>query len=165
MGFELNGKVYETDDNGYLQNPDDWNKEAARYMAKVVGLELTSEHWEVIGILREYYHQYQYPPALKIIAKEMGHRLGSEKGSKGYFFQLFPGGQYRQAYKIAGVPMPFTDCGCERALIHWHLWDKTYEGTPAGKPSDTPTEPCWLQKDAGKYWHKFRTSDMDIASY
>ncbi len=143
MSFELNEKFYETDENGYLQNPDDWNKDVAVYMAKITVLELTPEHWEVIKSIRNYYHEYQSPPALKIIAKEMERRLGTEKGSKDYFFQLFPRGQYQQAYKIAGVPMPFTGCDCENTLIHWKLWSNTYAPL-IGKQSDTSGEPLWL---------------------
>lgn len=155
MGFEFNGRVYETDENGYLQNPDDWDEDVSVYLAKMVNLELTQEHWEVINIIRNYYQEYQYPPALKIIAKKMGHRLGAEKGSKQYFFQLFPKGPYQQAYKIAGVPMPFVGCGCEEALMHWQLWGKTYESLTC-KQSDTSTEPPWLQKDVEEYWHRLR---------
>ncbi len=144
MSFELKGRVYETDGQGYLQNPEDWNKEVAQYLAKVVGLELTSEHWEVIGIIREHYQKYQTAPPLKVITNQM-KRLCTGKDNKEYFFNLFPDGPYNQAYKIAGVPMPYTDCGCERALMRWYLWSKTYEGIPSNKPHDTPSEPPWLQ--------------------
>lgn len=145
MSFKLKEKVYETDENGYLQNPEDWNKEVARYIAKVVGLKLTSEHWEVINILREYTQEYGYPPQMKVIARAMEKRLGAEKGNYKYFYKLFPKWPYNQAYKIAGVPMPFTGCDCGGRLIKWHLWSKTYEGIPTCKPSDTPKNPPCLQ--------------------
>lgn len=126
MGFEINGRIYETDENGYLQNPEAWNKEAAEYLARIAGLELTAEHWEVINILRDYYQEYGYPPQMKVIAKEMKKRLGAEKGNRKYFYQLFPGGPYNQAFKIAGILMCFSTCGCEGPLIRRYLWSKTY---------------------------------------
>lgn len=144
-GFEINGKTYKIDENSYLQNPDEWNKDVAEYMAEIDGVKLTSEHWKVINFIRDYYQEYQYSPALKVIAKEMGKRLGSEKGSKRYFFQLFPRGPYRQGYKIAGVPMPFTTCEFPAPLMRWYLWSKTYEGIGDEQYFDTCPDPPWLQ--------------------
>jgi len=146
ISFWLGGKIYGTDEYGYLQNPDDWSKEVGEYLAEMTALKLTPEHWEIINIIREYYNQYQYPPYLKVIAKEMEKRWGAEKGSKRYFFKLFPDGPYNQAYKIAGVPMPDSTCGCEASLMRWHLWSKTYEETNTCGPMDTPSDPPWLQE-------------------
>jgi len=64
--IEVNGKVLETDEEGYLQNLSDWSPEVAEYMAKQDGLELTENHWEVINFLREYYEECARP--------DQGHR-------------------------------------------------------------------------------------------
>ncbi len=106
MSFELNGVFYQTDKEGYLENPENWNKEVAEYMASTVDTELTPEHWQVIEILRDYYQEYGYPPQVKVIVKTMQKRFGTEKGNYKYFYQLFPKGPYLQAYKIAGVSNP-----------------------------------------------------------
>jgi sulfur relay (sulfurtransferase) DsrC/TusE family protein len=39
MSFEINGKIYETDENGYLKNPAQWNREIAKYLAKLLGID------------------------------------------------------------------------------------------------------------------------------
>lgn len=147
MSFELNGRIYETDENDYLQNPDDWNEDVAEYIADMVGIKLTQEHKVVIGLIRDYYQEYGCAPYLGVIVKIMGQKLGEgEKANRKYFFYLFPQGPYLQAYKIAGVPMPITDYDSESALMRWHLWSKTYEGINTCGFTDTPTDPPWLQE-------------------
>ncbi|HDY69494.1 MAG TPA: sulfurtransferase TusE, partial [Actinobacteria bacterium] len=41
MSFELDGKTYETDDDGYLVNLDEWNEGVAGYMAEQEGIDMT----------------------------------------------------------------------------------------------------------------------------
>jgi TusE/DsrC/DsvC family sulfur relay protein len=87
---------------------------------------LTEEHWVVIDIIRDYYEEYGYPPQMKIIVKEMKKLLGIEKGTQRYFYKLFPAGPYKHAYKIAGIQVSYSTCGCEAPLIRRYLWSKTY---------------------------------------
>ena len=65
--MDFQGKQIEVDDDGYLLNLDDWNKDLAVELAKQDGIELTESHWEVINFLREYYKQYQIAPMMKIL--------------------------------------------------------------------------------------------------
>ena len=111
MGFELNGVTYDTDEDGYLMDIKQWNKDVAEYLGKVEEVEeLTEDHWKIITFLRDYYAEYQIAPMVKIlnkaIAKEMG--LDKRKASK-MLYELFPGGPAKQACKIAGLPKP-TGC-------------------------------------------------------
>ena len=69
MAIELNGKSFETDEEGYLVNLSDWNDELANEMAKVDGAELSENHWEVINFLRSYYDEYQIAPAVRVLTK------------------------------------------------------------------------------------------------
>jgi tRNA 2-thiouridine synthesizing protein E len=39
--LEFQGKSYEVDEEGYLLDPEQWNKELADHMAKTDGLDLT----------------------------------------------------------------------------------------------------------------------------
>ena len=59
MGIEVNGKVYETDEEGYLTNITEWEPGVAEIMSKEDDLQLTDEHWDIINFLREYYEEYQ----------------------------------------------------------------------------------------------------------
>ena len=109
MAIELGGKTYETDEEGYLINLSDWSDELAAEMAKADGAELGENHWEVINFLREYYEEYQIAPAVRVLTKAIGKKLGADKGNSQYLYELFPYGPAKQACKIAGLPKP-TGC-------------------------------------------------------
>ena len=76
MTLDVNGKTYETDEEGYLANLSDWSKEIAEYMAKEDDCDLTENHWEVINFLRDYYEEYQIAPAVRVLTKAIGRKLG-----------------------------------------------------------------------------------------
>lgn len=109
MSFEFNGKVYETDEEGYLVNLGDWSEEVANHIAQEEKIEMTENHWEVINFLREYYNEYQIAPAIRVLTKAIGKKLGPDKGNSKYLYELFPYGPAKQACKIAGLPKP-TGC-------------------------------------------------------
>lgn len=109
MALEVNGKVIPTDEEGYLENLNDWSPEVAEAMAKAEDVTLTEEHWEILNFLREYYEEYQIAPAVRVLTKAVGKRLGADKGNSKYLYALFPYGPGKQACKYAGLPKP-TGC-------------------------------------------------------
>lgn len=109
MGIEFEGKIIATDEDGYLEDLSDWSEALATKMAALDDIELSKNHWEVIYILKEYYDAYQVAPAVRILTKTVGKKLGEDKGNSMYLFRLFPGGPAKQACKYAGMPKP-TGC-------------------------------------------------------
>jgi TusE/DsrC/DsvC family sulfur relay protein len=109
VAIEVNGKTIETDEEGYLVNLADWTEDAAKILAAQDELELTDQHWEVITFLREYYDEYQIAPAVRVLTKAIGKKLGPEKGNSKYLYELFPYGPAKQACRFAGLPKP-TGC-------------------------------------------------------
>lgn len=109
MSLEVNGKTLDTDEEGYLANLSDWSHELAEAMARMDGCDLTENHWEVVNFLREYYEEYQIAPAVRVLTKAIGKRLGKDKGNSKYLYELFPYGPAKQACKYAGLPKP-TGC-------------------------------------------------------
>ena len=79
MAIEVNGKSFETDEEGYLANLNDWEKDVATVMAKEDDIELSDDHWEIINFLREYYEEYQIAPAVRVLTKAVGKKLGKDK--------------------------------------------------------------------------------------
>ena len=47
MALEVGGKSFETDEEGYLANLNDWNPDLANAMAEVDGAALDENHWEL----------------------------------------------------------------------------------------------------------------------
>ena len=109
MSIEVNGKVLETDEEGYISNLSNWERGVAEQMAKDDDCDLSDNHWEVINFLREYYEEYQIAPAVRVLTKAIGKRLGKDKGNSKYLYALFPYGPAKQACRYAGLPKP-TGC-------------------------------------------------------
>ena len=107
--IEVGGKSYETDEEGYLTDLSLWNEEVGKFLAEEEKVDLTDQHWEVINFLREYYTEFQIAPAVRVLTKAIGKKLGADKGSSQYLYELFPYGPAKQACKIAGLPKP-TGC-------------------------------------------------------
>ncbi|MHB8471912.1 MAG: TusE/DsrC/DsvC family sulfur relay protein [Gammaproteobacteria bacterium] len=109
MALVVDGKTVETDEEGYLADLNDWSESIATEMAKLDNAELSDAHWEVINFLREYYQEYQIAPAVRVLTKAIGKKLGPDKGNSKYLYELFPYGPAKQACKYAGLPKP-TGC-------------------------------------------------------
>jgi tRNA 2-thiouridine synthesizing protein E len=109
MAIAVAGKTLETDEEGYLVNLADWTEDVAKEIAKSENVEMTPNHWEVVNFLREYYSEFQIAPAVRVLTKAIGKKLGADKGNSKYLYELFPYGPAKQACKIAGLPKP-TGC-------------------------------------------------------
>ncbi|HHB91955.1 MAG TPA: TusE/DsrC/DsvC family sulfur relay protein [Thioploca sp.] len=107
--IDVNGKSVEVDEEGYLVDLNEWSEDAAKILSAQDELELTDSHWEVINFLREYYEEYQIAPAVRVLTKAIGKKLGPEKGNSKYLYELFPYGPAKQACRFAGLPKP-TGC-------------------------------------------------------
>jgi tRNA 2-thiouridine synthesizing protein E len=109
MVYQLAGKTIEHDEEGYIVDLGQWSEDLASFIAQQENVTMTPEHWEVVHFLREYYNEYQIAPAIRVLTKAIGKRLGDSKGSNKYLYELFPYGPAKQACKIAGLPKP-TGC-------------------------------------------------------
>lgn len=97
---------YTTDAEGYLENLEDWNPDVARQIAEQEGIALTSAHWEIISLIRQYYAEFDLSPAMRPLVKYATLKLGADKGKSVYLLSLFPGSPPKLAAKIAGLPRP-----------------------------------------------------------
>ncbi|QCT20795.1 sulfurtransferase TusE [Jejubacter calystegiae] len=100
------GKEFETDSEGYLKNSSEWSEALAPVIAQREGITLTSEHWEVVRFVRDFYLEFNTSPAIRMLVKAMAKKFGEEKGNSRYLYRLFPKGPAKQATKIAGLPKP-----------------------------------------------------------
>ena len=104
--LHVDGTNVETDNDGYLQYFDDWNKAIAEAIAAREAIELSPAHWEIIELLRDFYGRFEQSPAMRPLVKFVGQQLGADKGNSIYLLKLFPGSPAKIASKIAGLPRP-----------------------------------------------------------
>ena len=76
MQFNVNGKIIETDEQGFLLDPDDWNEDFARALAQRDGVALYVDHWELIWYFREYYQQNSSHPSMRQLVLNLGRQGG-----------------------------------------------------------------------------------------
>jgi dissimilatory sulfite reductase related protein len=71
--FEIDGKTYEVDEDGFLQEPERWNDDVAKDFAQTEAItDLTEGHWKVIHYIRNYYLQFGIAPMVRKLCKETG---------------------------------------------------------------------------------------------
>ncbi|UQC70700.1 sulfurtransferase TusE [Lelliottia sp. AC1] len=104
LSFE--GKEIETDNDGYLKESSLWSEGLAEVIAEKEAITLTTEHWEVVRFVRDFYLEFNTSPAIRMLVKAMANKFGEEKGNSRYLYRLFPKGPAKQATKIAGLPKP-----------------------------------------------------------
>ena len=101
--FVVEGRSYEVDEDGFLQEPERWNEEVAKDFAGTEAVaELTEGHWKVINYIRGYYVEFGIAPMIRKLCKETGYKLKE-------IYELFPSGPAKGACKLAGLPKP-TGC-------------------------------------------------------
>ncbi|MDR6956883.1 tRNA 2-thiouridine synthesizing protein E [Pseudomonas brassicacearum] len=97
------------DKDGYLADLDDWSSEVATALAAAEDIELSPEHWEILELLRGFYHEFQLSPATRPLIKYTALKLGADKGNSLHLNRLFKGTPAKLAAKLAGLPKP-TNC-------------------------------------------------------
>ena len=108
MAYTVNGIDRETDDQGYLREPD-FSAEAVQVIAAAEGIELTDAHWEVVNYLRDQYREHGHTPNFRNLLKGMAE-IRPSIDSKA-LYDLFPMGPAKQAAKVAGLPQPLGKGG------------------------------------------------------
>lgn len=99
----LGGKEIEVDDDGFIQQPEAWDKRVARDLGRLEGIEtLTPDHWAVVNHIRDYFLRFGVAPLIRRLCKETGKDIDA-------IYDLFPSGPADGACKIAGLPTP-TGC-------------------------------------------------------
>jgi tRNA 2-thiouridine synthesizing protein E len=102
--LKVNGHDVITDSEGYLVDLDDWSEDFVRAEAAYEGLELTSEHWEIIRYLRDYYEKHHVQCTVRDMIKYFKKIWGAEKGTNQYLHKIFPrGGPQKQGNRLAGL--------------------------------------------------------------
>ncbi len=98
MDKVIAGTTVDVNEEGYLTNLEQWNREVAAGIAAEEGVELSEQHWEVLAYLQE---RQKAGEAISI--RSLGkHGPVTIKE----LYELFPDGPLKKASKIAGIPKP-----------------------------------------------------------
>lgn len=88
----------EVNDEGYLVDFKQWDKEICEFIADEQEICLTEKHWEVISFVQDK-HKNGEPLSIRGIKKSGVINIKE-------FYSLFPGGPLKKATMIAGIPKP-----------------------------------------------------------
>jgi len=91
-------KEIDVNEEGYMLDFTQWNKEISHYLAEEQGITMTDKHWEVIDYIHEKFNNDE-PLSIRGIKKSGVINIKE-------FYDLFPGGPLKKATLIAGIPKP-----------------------------------------------------------
>jgi tRNA 2-thiouridine synthesizing protein E len=100
---EMSVETFETDEEGYLVNPDDWTEGVAEELARQESIVLTDEHRAVLRFMRAYYDDNRIAADARYVVRYLTESRGADRNR---LFELFPYGYVQQACKIAGMKQP-----------------------------------------------------------
>jgi TusE/DsrC/DsvC family sulfur relay protein len=98
MEIQLGNKSIKVNEEGYLTDHSQWDKEIGQAIAEKEGIALTPKHWETINYLQE---QHKKEVALSVRKIKNSGVVDIKE-----FYALFPNGPLKKATKIAGIPKP-----------------------------------------------------------
>ena len=96
----IDGVAVEVTDEGFFEDPAQWNEMMAAAIAKESGIEaLNDKHWQVIRFVRDEYAKKGTGPTVRVLGKTSGVSVKE-------LYELFPKGPAKMAALIAGIPKP-----------------------------------------------------------
>jgi tRNA 2-thiouridine synthesizing protein E len=97
---EIAGKTVQVNEEGFMTDPTEWDKDIAAAIAKEEGLaELTPGHWKIIDFCRQSAVSSGKAPTLRQITNGAGV-------STKELFGLFPKGPAKKVARISGLGKP-----------------------------------------------------------
>jgi dissimilatory sulfite reductase related protein len=100
-GKQFNGVAIDVDDDGYMTNHAQWNRDVAAALAKELGIELTDAHWKVLDFIDKDFKEKGVVPGMRRMNKIGGIPTKD-------LYALFPDGPLKKAARIAGYPKPVS---------------------------------------------------------
>ncbi|MGZ3847350.1 MAG: TusE/DsrC/DsvC family sulfur relay protein [Flavisolibacter sp.] len=98
MKKQVGTSTIEVNEEGFMTNFSEWNKNIGEELAKESGINLTPRHWQVLDYIQDEYKK-EVPLSIRKIGKSGVVDIKE-------FYELFPKAPLKTATKIAGVPKP-----------------------------------------------------------
>lgn len=96
---QIAGTTIDVNDEGYLTNRDQWNRDVAAGLAQEVGITLTEAHWKVLEFIDKDFKEKGVVPGMRRMNKVGG--IPTKE-----LYALFPDGPIKKAAMISGYPKP-----------------------------------------------------------
>ena len=97
---EIAGKTVEFDEEDFMTDPNEWDKDIAVELAKEIGIkELNGDHWKVIEFSRSDFEANGEAPGLRRITKAGGVPTKQ-------LYKLFPKGPAKKIALVSGLGKP-----------------------------------------------------------
>jgi tRNA 2-thiouridine synthesizing protein E len=93
------GRAVDVNDEGFLTRPDQWSDDLGRELGRLIGIELTDEHWRLVHFMRDDYARQGETATLRRVSTQTGTPVKS-------LFSLFPGKPAKKMAYVAGLPKP-----------------------------------------------------------
>ena len=114
MSITVEGKALETDQAGFLKNPDDWSEDVAEVLKQEhekAGHKPVSETaMGLVYYFREYYEKNLTHPTMNDLVNTLGKHQGKSfhdaEAYKEFLYSMFPHGPIQMLSKLAGLPNP-----------------------------------------------------------
>lgn len=97
--IEMANRIFEVDNEGFMKDPGQWDKEIAWAIAADLGISLTDRHFVVLDYLRKEFESKGQGPSMRKMKNESG--VGTKE-----LYKLFPKRPARKAALIAGLGKP-----------------------------------------------------------
>lgn len=94
------------DDDGHLQNPNDWNETTAQKLADTLDVVLGKRHFEVLYAVRSFYELYCHSPSTRPLIKHLNQQLSTPTDNAELQHLFNTGLVARHVSRLAGLPKP-----------------------------------------------------------
>ena len=96
---QIAGVTLDVNEEGYLTDHSQWNREVAAALAEELGINLTDAHWKVLEFIDKDFQEKGVVPGMRRMNK-----IGGIPTKE--LYSLFPNGPIKKAALISGYPKP-----------------------------------------------------------
>ena len=96
---QIAGSTIDVNEEGYLADHSQWNREVAAALAQELGITLTDAHWKVLDFIDKDFQEKGVVPGMRRMNKVGG--IPTKE-----LYALFPDGPIKKAALISGYPKP-----------------------------------------------------------
>jgi len=93
------GHEVEVNEEGFMTRPEQWSDELGAELARLIGVDMSEEHWKLVHFLREDYSKQGETATLRRVSLQTGLPVKQ-------LFTMFPGKPAKKMSYVAGLPKP-----------------------------------------------------------